>query len=124
MSTSYSLDKDEEIKPDEENKFRGMTNSLTYLSTSRSDIMFVVCLCAHFEANPKESHLTTIKRIMRHLTSAPQMRLWYPERTHYALVGYYDSDLAGCKLAKKCTSGTCHLLITNLFPSIVRNKQV
>ena len=29
--------------------------------------MFSVCLCARFQANPKESHLSAVNRILRYL---------------------------------------------------------
>ena len=52
-----------------------MIGSLLYLTASRPDIMFSVCLCARFQANPKESHSTTVKRIFRYLhgTKDPSM---------------------------------------------------
>ena len=45
-----------------------MIDSLLYLTTNRSDIQFSVCLCARFQANPKESHLIVVKRIFRYLS--------------------------------------------------------
>jgi hypothetical protein len=57
MSTSCYLDKDEGGKSVDESKYRGMIGSLLYLTASRPDIMFSVCMCARFQANPKESHL-------------------------------------------------------------------
>ncbi|XP_070016005.1 secreted RxLR effector protein 161-like [Nicotiana sylvestris] len=47
--------------------YRGMIDSLLYLTASRPDIVFSVGLCARFQANPKESHLTVVKRILRYL---------------------------------------------------------
>jgi len=41
------------------------------------------------------------------------MDLWYPSHFHIHLVGY--SDFAGCKLDRKSTSGTCHLLGSSLI---------
>jgi len=35
--------------------------------------------------------------------------LWYPKESPCYLVGFSDSDFAGCKLDRKSTSGTCHL---------------
>jgi len=43
------------------------------------------------------------------------MGLWYPSRSPIYLVGYSDSDFAGCKLDRKSTSGTCHLLGSSLI---------
>ena len=67
MSTACYLDKDEIGQSIDIKKYRGMIRSLLYLSASRPDIMFSVCMCARYQANPKESHLSAIKRIMRYL---------------------------------------------------------
>lgn len=42
MSTSYNLDKDEEVKSVEERKYRGMISCLLYLTAFGPDIMFLV----------------------------------------------------------------------------------
>nr|GEY84619.1 putative ribonuclease H-like domain-containing protein [Tanacetum cinerariifolium] len=44
-----------------------MIGSLMYLTSSRQDIMFAVCACAHFQVTPKASHLHAVKRIFRYL---------------------------------------------------------
>ncbi len=67
MSTNTKLDKDEKGKPVDEKLYRGMIGSLLYLTASRPDIMFSVCLCAYFQSCPKESHLHTVKRILKYL---------------------------------------------------------
>ena len=87
-----------------------MIESFLYLSTSRPDIMFSVCMCARFQANPKESHLSAFKRIMRYLLGTINLGLWYPKNSSYNLIGYSDSDFAGCKTDRKSTSGTCHFI--------------
>jgi len=73
--------------------------------------MFVVCLCARFQSNPKDSHLKAAKRILNYLKGTSTVGLWYPSHSPIQLV----SDLAGCKLDKKSTSGTCHLLGSSLI---------
>jgi len=90
--------------------FRGMICYLLYLTTSRPDIMQYVCVCAHFQANPKESHLTVVKRILKYLKGTAYFGLWYPSRASSSLIGYSDADYSGCKIDRKSTSGTCHLL--------------
>jgi hypothetical protein len=55
-----------------------MIGSLLYLCASRPDIMLSVCMCARFEADPKEVHLRAVKRIMRYLVYTPKFGLWYP----------------------------------------------
>ena len=87
-----------------------MIGSLLYLCASRPDIMFSVGMCARFQAAPKESHLTAVKRIFRYLVHTPNFGLWYPKGSSFGLVGYSDSDYAGDKVGRKSTSGGCQLL--------------
>jgi hypothetical protein len=50
------------------------------------------------------------KRILRYLKHTQNVRLWYPNGAKFELIGYSDSDYAGCKVERRSTSGTCHLL--------------
>jgi hypothetical protein len=84
--------------------------SLLYLTASRPNIMFSVCMCARFQACPKEPHLSVMKRILRYLKHTPSIGLWYPKGARFQLVGYSDSNYACCKIDRKSTSGGCHLL--------------
>jgi hypothetical protein len=72
--------------------------------------MLSVCLCARFQAAPKGSHLRVVKRIVRYLVLTPNLGLWYPKGSHFELLGYSDTNYAGCKVDKKSTSGTCQFL--------------
>ncbi|KAI3818972.1 hypothetical protein L1987_12794 [Smallanthus sonchifolius] len=90
--------------------YRSMIGSLMYLTASRPDIMFAVCLCARFQANPKLSHLSAVKRILRYLKYKPKLGLWYPKTDLFDLVAYSDSDYGGCNLDRKSTSRGCQFL--------------
>ncbi|GJY67197.1 hypothetical protein Tco_0469435 [Tanacetum coccineum] len=57
VSSDMKLMKDEECESVDSTKYQGMIGSLLYLTASRPDIMFSVCLCAHFQEDPKTSHL-------------------------------------------------------------------
>ncbi|XP_019265645.1 PREDICTED: uncharacterized protein LOC109243188 [Nicotiana attenuata] len=109
MSPSTSLDKDEQGIPIDETKYRGMIGSLLYLTASRPDIMFSVCKCDRFQSAPKESHLTTVKRIIRYLIGTVSHGLWYPRSNNFKLEGFSDADLAGDIEDRKSTSGICIL---------------
>ncbi|KAH9650254.1 hypothetical protein KPL70_026300 [Citrus sinensis] len=76
MSTTTKLDKDEKGKEVDIKMYRGMIGSLLYLTASRPDIMFSVCLCARFQSCPKESHLLAVKRIFRYLSGTIDIGLW------------------------------------------------
>ena len=110
MSSTTKLNKDENGKPIDEKRFRGMIGSLLYLTTSRLDIMFATCLCAHFQSSPKESHLNAIKRIFKYLSGSLHLGLWYPRNSSFDLISYSDADFAGSLLDRKSTSGTFQFL--------------
>nr|GEW80500.1 hypothetical protein [Tanacetum cinerariifolium] len=59
--------KDETGKDVDLHLYRSMIGSLMYLTASRPDIMFVVCVCARHQVTPKECHLHAVKRIFRYL---------------------------------------------------------
>ncbi|KAH9649201.1 Integrase catalytic domain-containing protein [Citrus sinensis] len=110
MSTTIKLDKDEKGKEVDIKMYRGMIGSLLYLTASRPDIMFSVCLCARFQSCPKKSHLLAVKRIFRYLSGTIDIGLWYPRGTHIDLTCYSDADFADYKVDRKSTSGTCYIL--------------
>jgi hypothetical protein len=72
--------------------------------------MLLVCMCARFQADPKEVHLRVVKQILRYLVHTTKFGLWYPRRSTFDLIGYSDTDRAGCKIDRKSTSGTCQFL--------------
>ncbi|WVZ58838.1 hypothetical protein U9M48_009064 [Paspalum notatum var. saurae] len=115
MATNIKLDPDESGIKVDQTLYRFMIGSLLYLCASRPDIMFSVCLCARFQADPKESHLTAVKRILRYLKHTPSIGLWYPKGANFKLLGYMDSDFAGCRVECKSTSGGCYLLGRSLI---------
>ena len=63
MPTQGHLDLNEEGKAVDQKLYRSMIGSLLYLCASRPNIMLSVCMCARFQANPKECHLMVVKRI-------------------------------------------------------------
>ena len=77
--------------------------------------MFSICLCAHFQLNPKESHLNAVKRIIRYLNGTQILGLWYSKDSLIDLIGYSDVDFARCRLDKKNTSETCQFFGVNLI---------
>nr|GEX24327.1 retrovirus-related Pol polyprotein from transposon TNT 1-94 [Tanacetum cinerariifolium] len=87
-----------------ETLFRGMIGSLMYLTASRPGIEFSTCLCARYQANPKESRLVVVKKI-RYLKGTLNLGLWYLKGSYFDLKAYSDSDYAGCNLDRKSTSG-------------------
>ena len=122
MATNGHLDLDEGGNPVDQKLYHSMIDSLLYLTASRPDTMFSVCMCARFQAAPREYHLTAVKRILRYLKYTPNIGLWYPKGAHFDLVGFSDSDYAVYKVDRKSTSGGCQFLGRSLV-SWSSNKQ-
>ncbi|GJR36683.1 putative ribonuclease H-like domain-containing protein [Tanacetum coccineum] len=105
MDTKKPLLKDSDGDDVDVYLYRSMIRSLMYLTSSRLDIMFVVCACARFQVTPKVSHLHAVKRIFRYLKGQLKLVLWYPRDSSFDLVPYSDSDYAGASLDMKSTTG-------------------
>lgn len=110
MTTNCYPNLDEKGNSIDQKLYKGMIGSLLYLIASRPNIMHSVCLCVRFQSNPKESHLTGIKGILKYLKGTMSLGLWYPSGANLFVEGYSDSDFGSCKLDTKITSGICHLL--------------
>ena len=110
MPTKSHLGPDDNGKEFDKKVYHSMIGSFLYLCASRPDIMLSVCMCARFQAAPKESHHLAVKRILRYLANTPTLGLWYPKGSMFDLVGYFDADYAGDKVDWKSTSGTCQFL--------------
>ena len=110
METHKSLTADLEGEDVDVHLYRSMIGSLMYLTASRPDIMFSVCVCARFQVRPKQSHLQAVKRIFRYLKGQPRLGLWYPHDSPFELIAYTDSDYGGANLDRKSTSGGCQFL--------------
>jgi hypothetical protein len=77
MVTSPKIGADLFGKPIDPKKYKSMIGSLMYLTASRPDIQFDVCLLARFQAKPTDLHLKEVKRIFRYLQSTINKGLWY-----------------------------------------------
>ncbi|GJU30402.1 putative ribonuclease H-like domain-containing protein [Tanacetum coccineum] len=99
------LVKDGDVDDVDVHLYRSMIRSLMYLTTSRPDIMFVVCAYARFQVTPKTSHLLAVKRIFRYLKGKPTLGLWYSRGSPLELVAYTNSDYARATQYRKSTTG-------------------
>ncbi|XP_070010041.1 secreted RxLR effector protein 161-like [Nicotiana sylvestris] len=105
IAIANKLDIDEPASSVDQKLYRGMIGSLLYLTAGRPDIVFSVGLCVWFQSNSKESHLTTVKRILRYLKGTTDLCLWYPKGSNFNLVWYADANYAGFLVDRKNTSG-------------------
>jgi hypothetical protein len=66
VASNGHIDLNEEGKPVDQKLNRSIIGSLLYLCASRLHIMLSVCMCARFQANPKNCHFVVINRILRY----------------------------------------------------------
>ncbi|GJX11138.1 retrovirus-related pol polyprotein from transposon TNT 1-94 [Tanacetum coccineum] len=110
MVEKSKLDEDTQGKAVDPTHYRGMVGTLMYLTASRPDLTFVVCMCARYQAKPTEKHLHAVKRIFKYLRGTVNRGLWYPKDSSIALTAYADVDHAGCQDTRRSTSGSMQLL--------------
>jgi hypothetical protein len=114
MSTATVLDPDENGEAVDQREYRSIIGSPLYLTATRPDIQFAVCLCAHIQASPRSSHRQAVQRIFRYLKYTLEFGIWYSASSLLDLVGFSDADFVGCGIDQKSTSGTYHFLGSSL----------
>jgi hypothetical protein len=114
MSTSVKISSDLAGKPVDPSLYRSMIGSLLYLTASQPDIAFSVGVSARFQANPKESHLTAVKRIIKYVNDTLLYGIWYSRETNLVVAGYSDADWAWNADDRKSTSEGCFYVGNNL----------
>jgi hypothetical protein len=114
MSMATVLDPEENGEVVDQREYMSMIGSLVYLTTTRPDIQFAVCLCARFQASPHSSHRQAIQWIFRYLKYTLKFGIRYFASSSHDLVGFSDADFANCGIDRKSTSGTCLFLGSSL----------
>ncbi|GJY75492.1 retrovirus-related pol polyprotein from transposon TNT 1-94 [Tanacetum coccineum] len=110
MVEKSKLDEDKGGKAVDPSHYRGMIGTLLYLTASRPDLQFAICMCARYQALPTEKHLNAVKRIFRYLKGTVNRGLWYPKDSSIALTAFADADHAGCQDTRRSTSGSMQFL--------------
>nr|GEY12554.1 uncharacterized mitochondrial protein AtMg00810-like [Tanacetum cinerariifolium] len=110
MVDRLKLDEDLLGIPVDQTRFRSMVGSLMYLTASRPDFVFAVCMCARYQASPTKKHLEELKRVFWYLRGTINWGLWYSKDTAMALTAYADADHAGYQDTRRSTSGSAQFL--------------
>nr|GEX23443.1 uncharacterized mitochondrial protein AtMg00810-like [Tanacetum cinerariifolium] len=113
MVEKSKLDKDKEGKAIDPSHYHGMIGILLYLTASRPDLQFAICMCAWHQARPTEKHIHAVKRIFRYLRGTVNRGLWYPKDSSVALTAFTDADHAGCQDTCRGTSGSLQVFHTD-----------
>ncbi|GKB91450.1 retrovirus-related pol polyprotein from transposon TNT 1-94 [Tanacetum coccineum] len=110
MVEKSKLDEDPQGKAVDPTHYRGMVGTLMYLTFSRPDLVYVVCMSARYQARPTKKHLHAVKRIFQYLRGTVNQGLWYLKDSAIALTTFADVDHAGCQDTRRSTSGSMQLL--------------
>ncbi|GKC50368.1 retrovirus-related pol polyprotein from transposon TNT 1-94, partial [Tanacetum coccineum] len=125
MVEKSKMDEDKEEKAVDPSHYRGMINTLLYLTASRPGLQFAICMYAWYQARPTEKHLHAVKRIFRYLRGIINRGLWYPKDSSIALTAFSYADHVGCQDTRRSTSGSMQFLGDRLVSwSSKRQKSV
>ncbi|GJZ00494.1 retrovirus-related pol polyprotein from transposon TNT 1-94 [Tanacetum coccineum] len=100
------LDEDKVRKAIDLSHYRGMINTLFYLTASTLDLQFAICMCARYQARPSEKYLHAVKKIFWYLSGTVNRGLWYLKDSLITLTAFADADHAGCQDTGRSTSGS------------------
>nr|GEW70696.1 hypothetical protein [Tanacetum cinerariifolium] len=115
---------DKEGKAVDPSHYRGMIGTLLYLTASRPDLQFAICMCSRYQARPTKKHVHAIKKIFRYLCGTVNRGLWYPKDSSVALTAFADVDHASCQDTRRSTSGSLQFLGERLISwSSIRQKK-
>nr|GEU78779.1 retrovirus-related Pol polyprotein from transposon TNT 1-94 [Tanacetum cinerariifolium] len=125
MVKKSKLYEDKQGKAVDPTHYHGMVDTLMYLTSSRPDLVYAVCMCARYQDRPIEKHLHVVKRIFRYLRGTVNRGLWYSKNSAISLTAFADADHAGCQDTRRSTSGSMKLLGDRLVSwSSKRQKSV
>ena len=115
MTTGCKLSKEDKSSLVDQTMYRSMIESLLYLTATRLDILQTMSMVARFQASPKETHVSTVKRIFRYLKGTIDYGLWYPKGKNFTLIAYSNVDWVGFLDDRKSTNGGAFYLGDNLI---------
>jgi len=87
------LSKDEKRAKVDASMFKQVVGSLTYLTTTKPDLMYGVSLISRFISCSMEQHWLVAKRLLRYLKGTTNLGIFYKKRGCKQLTTYSDSDL-------------------------------
>nr|GFA78052.1 ribonuclease H-like domain-containing protein [Tanacetum cinerariifolium] len=110
MVERSKLDEDRKGKAVDPSHYHGMIGTLLYLTASRPDLQFAICMCARYQARPTEKHVHAVKRIFRYLRRTVHRGLLYLKDSSVALTAFADANHAGCQDTRRSTSRSVQFL--------------
>lgn len=119
------LHKDETGAKVDETVFKQMVGSLMYLTVTRPDLMYSVCLISRFMTSPRESHWLVVKRILRYIRGTTELGVFYKKgENKMELMAYTDSDYAGDLDGRRSTAGYVFMMASGAISWASKKQSV
>lgn len=113
VQTKLSAEGGDKVK--DPTQYRSLAGALQYLTFTRPDIAFAVQQCCLFMHDPRQHHLTALKRIIQYVQGTKTHGLQMYKSSSSGITTYSDADWAGCPDTRRPTSGYCVYRGNNLI---------
>lgn len=105
MNTNEKLQLEDGTEAVDPSSYRSLIGGLNYWTHTHPDIMFSLSVVSRFMPNPTKQHLGAANRVLRYIAGTVNFGIWCSKKSDFNLVGYSDSDWAGCTDDRRSTSG-------------------
>ncbi|CAJ2637049.1 unnamed protein product [Trifolium pratense] len=124
MNQKEKFSKEDGAERVDENLYRSLIGCLMYLTATGTDIMYVVSLLSRYTHCASEIHFQAAKRILRYVKGTVDYGIRFNQVQNFRLLGYSDSDWAGCVDDMRSTSGYCFTLGSGVFSWCSKKQEV
>ncbi|KAK1414173.1 hypothetical protein QVD17_29914 [Tagetes erecta] len=121
MEQNLKLSRYDEEERVDAGQYRCLVGRLLYLQATRPDISYSVNVLSQFVADPRQSHMNAIIRVLRYLKATPGQGILLPKSGGTDLVAYSDSDWLGCPDTRRSRTG--YLLLLGGAPVSWKSKK-
>lgn len=121
---SIKLCQDDTDPFDDIPSYRILIDRLIYLKTTRPNITYITQKLIEFLSKPSITHYNATCRVLRYLKSSPGKGLFFPWDSNLHLLGFSDSDWAGCKDTRHSISGSCFFIVHSLISWHTKKQKI
>ncbi|XP_013639456.1 PREDICTED: uncharacterized mitochondrial protein AtMg00810-like [Brassica oleracea var. oleracea] len=111
-------------------EYRSLAGALQYLTFTRPNISYAVQQVCLFMHDPRQRHLTALRRIIHYIQGTKTQGLQLLKKQKTIMTVYSDADWGGCPSTRHSTSGFCVFLGDNMVswsakrqPTVSRSRQ-
>ncbi|KAL0558914.1 hypothetical protein IC582_003501 [Cucumis melo] len=94
MNVNEKLQQNDGAEMAHAQRFRSIVGGLIYLTHTRPDISYSICVISTFMQCPSRDHFGAEKRVMRYIAGTIEYGMWYSKVSDSKLCEFIDSDWA------------------------------